>query len=260
MNDAGARGTHPTEDDLVLHHYGEARDGAAITAHLASCDACRAGHEEIARTLALVDSAPAPDAGEDYGALVWRRLRPRIEKLERPPGAGLLSPRRWALAAALAMMVVAAFLAGRFSRPPEAPLQTAGAIPAHVRERILLVAVEDHLDRAQMMLVELMNADGGGTVDITGRRRQAEELVSAGRIYRGSAAGAGDLALASVLEELERVLLDVAHGPGELTHAGLEEVQQRIREKGILLKLRLVGSRMRERERTTAAGPARQRT
>ncbi|HEY3175285.1 MAG TPA: hypothetical protein VGK94_05930 [Candidatus Polarisedimenticolia bacterium] len=264
MNDAGARGAHPTEDDLVLHHYGETGDDAAIAAHLAACEACRVEYEALARTLAMIGSAREPHRGEEYGARVWRRLEPRLGHARAsgaPARAGAFLPRRWAVAAAVVMMAVAAFLAGRLSRAPVATSAIATReIPEQVRERILLVAVGDHLDRSQMMLVELLNEDGGGTVDITGRRERAGELAAEGRIYRQSATGAGDTALASVLDELERVLLDVAHGPGELTHAELEEIQRRIREKGILLKVRLIGSQVREREKTTAAGPVRQRT
>lgn len=253
---AGSGSAHLTEEELILHHYGE--EGARPDAgeHLGRCATCRAEELRLRETLALVASDPVPERDARYGEEVWHRLRPRLPAAPGETREETASPRRWAMAAAVTLMVVSAFLAGRFSRPPSAlpAVQAGGAIPAPVRERILLVAVGDHLEKSQMMLVELLNADGGPSVDIGPDRRRAEELVSAGRLYRQSATEAGDAALASVLDDLERVLLDIAHGPATLSHTELQEVQRRIREKGILLTVRLIGSQVREKEKSAAAG------
>src|SRR5256886_13088769 len=53
-----------------------------------------------------------------------------------------------------------------------------------------------------------------------------------------SALQEGDAALASVLDELERVLLDVAHSPEEVTPAQLDKIRQKIEAQGILFKVR----------------------
>ena len=244
---------HPEESDLILHHYGDAEDDAVITAHLTSCDKCRSEFEQIGATLDLVASQPVPHRGDNYGGEVWERLSHQLPERETRVGGPLSVRRRWAMAAAVAMMVISAFLAGRFSRLPDSPQQATGAIPEPVRERILLVAVGDHLERSQMMLVELLNTDGGTTVDMTSDRQRAEELVAAGRIYGQSAAMGGDTAMAAVLKELEAVLLEVAHSPDSLSHAELESIQNRIKDRGILLKIRLIGSQVREKEKTAAA-------
>ena len=243
---------HPSEADLILHHYGDAEQSAAITAHLASCDRCRSEHEQIVATLNIVGSEAVPHRGASYGAEVWGRLSGQLPDRTTRPG-GVVFARGWGMAAAVAMMVIAAFLAGRYSSSPGTPRQATGAIPEPVRERVFLAVVGDHLERSLMMLVELLNADGGPMVEMTHDRKRAEELVTAGRIYRQSAAGAGDAAVAAVLEELERILLDVAHSPDELSHSGLESIQQRIRDKGILLKVRLIGSQVRQKEKAAVA-------
>jgi len=59
------------------------------------------------------------------------------------------------------------------------------------------------------------------------------------------------------LEELERVLLEVAHTPSQLNSAEFEDLRQRIEAEGILFKIRIVGSTVRERQKaspTAAAG------
>jgi hypothetical protein len=58
----------------------------------------------------------------------------------------------------------------------------------------------------------------------------------------------------SVLEELERLLLDVAHGPSHLTPEDLASLRQRIEQKGVLFRVRVIGANLRERGELPAAG------
>jgi hypothetical protein len=113
------------------------------------------------------------------------------------------------------------------------------------------MAVGEHLGRSEMVLVELANAEpqtaNQKRVDISGEQRRAEDLLEENRLYRQTALEQGDAALANVLDELERVLLDVAHSPEEVTPAQLEGIRQRIEARGILFKVRVVGKELQER-------------
>jgi hypothetical protein len=51
-----------------------------------------------------------------------------------------------------------------------------------------------------------------------------------------------------LLDELERVLLDVAHSPQQVTPVQLEGIRQRIEARGILFKVRVVGKELQQRE------------
>lgn len=251
---------HPSEEQLLLYHYGEA-GGGEVEAHLAACDPCRTAYDSLRRVLAVADAAPVPERGEDYGAEVWRRIEPRLGEDSQPgwaararsrfgaAGALLFRPRSWALAGAMAALVIAAFLAGRISTRTPRPGQPASEM---VRERILLVTVGEHLERSQMVLVELANTAPRERVNIAAEQRWAEDLVDANRLYRQTAARSGDVAIASVLDELERVLLEIARSPSELSRDELEKIQRRIESQGILFKVRVIASRVREQ----AAQPA----
>jgi len=124
------------------------------------------------------------------------------------------------------------------------------AEPGPVRERVLLIAVGDHLDRAQMVLAELVHASGNGEVDISAEREWAQDLVSANRLYRQSAASAGERGVVSVLDDLERVLVELATSPDALSSDELGALRQRIEAQGIVFKIRVLGSQVRERQRT----------
>ena len=163
-----------------------------------------------------------------------------------------MAPRRLLWSGALAASLVAAFLLGRYL-----PRPAAEGTSAPVRERILLVAVGDHLERSQVVLLELLNADPQAPLDVTAERRSAEDLVSANRLYRQAAVRSGDAGVAQVLEELERVLVEVANGPSELGPADLAALRRRIESQGVLFRVRVIGSRIREREKEAVEGPPR---
>jgi hypothetical protein len=237
---------HLTEEELVLYYYGEAPDGAPPDGHLAGCDECRGRYAGLQRVLNSMDSAAVPERGAEYGAAVWRRLEPELPRRRR--WSWMFEPRRWAVAAAMAALLVAAFLTGRYSQKPGAPPSTAGITGSAgtVRERVLLVAMGDHLERSQMILVELENSSSS---DITLARDTAADLVENNRLYRQTAASTGDVATASLLEDLERVLLEIANSPPHVSRARLDEMRKDIEARGILFKVKVFASEVEEREK-----------
>ena len=69
----------------------------------------------------------------------------------------------------------------------------------------------------------------GGTrdgADVTMEQATAQDLVATSRLYR-QAAVQSDPALASVLEELERTLVEIANGPAHLSAGELDGLRQR---------------------------------
>jgi hypothetical protein len=50
------------------------------------------------------------------------------------------------------------------------------------------------------------------------------------------------------------VLLEVAHGPSRLSADELDGVRRRIEEGGLLFRVRVLGSQVREREKETGTG------
>ena len=247
---------HLTEEQFVLYYYGEGDGSPAVRKHLDACEACRAEYANLQRVLNVVDAAPVPEPAADYGARVWARLQPSIHGRRRFLIPALWPVRHWAAALSMAALVVAAFLAGRYYPQPQAlPVKSASA-PAQARERILLVAVGDHLERSQMVLVELINAHPGEPLDVSSERQRADDLVAENRLYRQTAARTGDANVAGVLDALEPLLLEIARGPSRLTAEQLENLRRRIEGEGILFKVRVVGSTVRHRERKAVFSPA----
>ena len=241
---------HPLEEDLIAYREGLNAERTAITEHLQGCDECRAELERIDAVLAALDSLPVPDPGDDYGRRVWQQIAPRLPEKLAPWWQSWFEPKRLVALGAVAALIVAAFLIGRRTGQPGRP--DLSASKEQIRERILVVAVGEHLGRSEMMLVELSNAEPTNAsqkkVNIASEQRRAEDLLDENRLYRQTALQDGDTALASVLDELERTLLDVAHSPDQVTPAQLEKIRQKIEARGILFKVRVVGKELQERQ------------
>jgi hypothetical protein len=236
---------HLTEDELVLHHFGETA-GSPAGAHFAGCAECRARLDGIASDLALFDRLPVPERGETYGREVWQKLRRRLAE-EAAPRRAAFAWRLWVLSGSLAALLAVAFLAGRLWPRPAGP---ASIVSSESRERVLLYAVADHLDRSQIALLEFLHSDGSSAEEASRERSFAEELVSANRLYRQTAANSGENGVAGVLDDLERVLLQIAHAPSPEARQAL---QRRIESEGTLFKIRVVRSQLGKRQK--AASP-----
>src|SRR5579883_2252937 len=233
---------HLTEEELILHYYGEAEgQSLAAESHLEACSDCRAAYGVLQRVLNVVDTLPLPERNADNGAQVWARIAPQIPGRRRMVWA-LPMPFRWAAAgAALAGLLTVAFLAGRFYPQVHKPAQMAKA-DSQGGERILLVAVGDYLERSQMVLVELANANPKNSIDISSEQERAADLVSESRLYRQTAEHTGDTQVAGVLDDLDRVLLEIARGPSRLAPQDVENLRHRLEAEGILFKIRVLNS------------------
>ena len=217
---------HLTEEELVLHYYGELQAAAATEAHLKECAECRQKLEELRSALGLAASVPVPERDAYYGSRVWHNIKGQLE----PKHGFAWTWPRWAAAAAA--MLVLVFLVGRWSvKPPEraAVLGEAG------RERLLNAALVEHLDRSQRVLVLLAN--GEETPD----PEWVSDVLSANRLYRQAALRVGDRRVAAVLEDVERLLVEAAHAsPGEEPY-----LRQRVEDQQLVFKVRVARDRVR---------------
>ncbi len=237
---------HLSQSQLILHYYGE--DGgehANAAAHLAACPLCLESYQSIERVLAATQALDVPEPAENYEAALWSGIEPRF----RPPAPGWLPVWGWRLAAAAtcAALLAVSLFTGRLA-PKRRPAEPLPVADSQAGERVLRLAVGDYLDRSQMVLLEIANTDSTRTRQIpwSVTRDRASDLVSESRLYRQTAEHTGDLAVAHVLDDLDRVLLDIAHGPDQLSPRDLDRFQQRLDAQGILFKIRVLSSNVQK--------------
>jgi hypothetical protein len=236
---------HLSEEQLTLIYFQEA--AAEDSIHLDQCPACRAGYDRLALFLDSVRAVPVPDLDAGYERRLWSSIEPQV--------SGMLHRGRsrfgyWfgapALAGLAVMLLAVAFLAGMYTQH-RFTAQTAQSISPKASQRVLLIALGDHLDRSQIVLAELVNAPEGQAADISAQQQLAEHLVSENRLLRQTAAHSGDARDADVLDQLERVLLDIAHSPAQASSSEMDQLRERIEAEGLLFKVRVISTNAREK-------------
>ncbi|MBV8572372.1 MAG: hypothetical protein JO319_17270 [Acidobacteriaceae bacterium] len=225
---------HLEEEQLVHAYYGES--DSLFKQHIEQCPDCRAAYQRLKEILDSVTGYPVPERNQAYGAEVWARLTPHLP-LARPPAVW---QRWWVLGPAFAALLAIAFWAGVLTEHRQA------GISVTARQRVLLLAISDHLERSQILLTELSHANAEHA-DFSFERTTARDLLTENRLLRESALRAGDIADAGLLDELERVFLNVANGPATLSANDLEQIQQRIESEGLLFKVRITRTDAREK-------------
>lgn len=240
---------HLTEEQLISHYYHDG-DTPFASEHLAVCDECRAQFDTLCSVLSLVDQLPIPERGDAYGDEVWKRLRWKLGSNRRRSVYGWMS-----IAAAL----IVAFIGGilwhartQQTATPQtivahntpAPAAQPAAIASASKDRLLLVVVSDHLDSSERMLLEISNADAKHPLDVASQSKRAGELVASNRIYRQTATRRGETRIASLLSDLEPVLVELSHAGSTLSPDEIAALQKRIDSKGLLFKVRVVSAQV----------------
>lgn len=240
---------HLSHDEFVLSYYGEPELGAERRAHLEACDACRAEMHGLAAVLDQVTPLEVPEPPADFEAKVWDRVQWRLRGEKR-------RARGWTKWVAVAATIVLAFVAGLLwnRRPsPDVPIvaqqQQPGpqaAAPAQPADanRVLRAVVGEHMGESERVLVELTNLTPDQNIDLTASRERAEELLASNRLYRTSAAGRGEEDVATLLDELEPILMQIAHASPDAGAEELRSLQKRVEKKELVFKLRVVRSEL----------------
>jgi putative zinc finger protein len=251
---------HISDEDLLLDYYGETtpEQRALMRAHVESCAECRTMDRQLRAVLALVDSEPMPEAPPGFEREMWSRLEPDVVSACRRTAAVRLKPEtawsfefpRWALAASVAALAVGSFALGRvWDTPTTLPTIADSTATRELGERMLRSEVEEHLERSQRVLVELVNGDDSAPVLLASDRERAADLVAAGRLYRRSAEQMGDGDTRDLLEDVERVLVEIANGPDVESSNNLSDVRARITDQDLIFRLRVMTAAMQARER-----------
>lgn len=241
-----------SDDELVLYFFGESARNEEIALALQNDPAMASRYSEIVSVLGAVEKDAAPERPTGYETQVWQRLQWKLRDAAAPEPWW----RRWFAvrflvpAGALAALVVLAFVIGRWG--PGAPPN--GAIASDVRERILLVDVGQHLGEAEMVLVEVLNAESD-SAELESVRDRAGELLAGNRVYR-QATTQSDTSpeMATVLDELDRMLMELRNSPEGDASGTVEQLQKTLQSNGTLFKVRVLRTQMENKARALQPG------
>lgn len=188
-----------------------------------------------AATTTITDEA---DYARQMRAQVSMRLEPRSARRRAVAWV------RWGYAAAAGLLLAAGVgggvVAGRiWERHQQPQITAAKASPAKQNQHVVVVVLEEHLDRSEQLLVELKHADGD-RAEMGVIREEAVSLLKVNGERRNQAEAVGDRELSAALGQLETVLQAVAGEPATVREGELERLGRRLNAEGLLFDLRVL--------------------
>jgi len=244
---------HLTEEEMMEQVYGESENTRAVERHLAACRDCANNFAELQRDLAALDRVEAPARDIGYGERVWASIAPLLPVYR-------FEKRRWwttglwkglSYAAACALLAACAFYAGRVWEQKKQPsVSQAAPKNAAPKQPIVVVVLDDHLDRSERFLVELKHADMDSAAMVSPMRDEARSLLAANRVARKDAAQENDPDLTTALDHLDRLLAEATNEPGGLNAAAIARLQDEMNADGVLFEVRVLRSRIARRNGT----------
>lgn len=234
-----------SSERLTLYFYGELPfdERRAMDEHLASCEICTATIAE----LQLMRSVLAPRGDASRTAADWDAFLVRL--LPKLDAAGANSSERteirphrvfgWRALAVAATLLIAVGAGLIWQRTALGPGR-AVASDARASDAALTAAAEQHFERAKLVVLGIAMKDPAQTTaaDWEYERQLATSLLPETRLFRLSAADRGDTRLASLLGDLESVLLQ-ASMTSDAEPAELERLQRVIRRRDLLVRMDL---------------------
>jgi hypothetical protein len=233
---------HLTDELLVEYFLDRDANRVVVETHLRVCSRCEQVYEEISNAMAV--RAPEPPARErGYGERVWRSIQaplPPYPAKRRFPSWPFWP--RLAFAGACLLGLVAAFLGGSlWERSRTNPLQARNTSQA--KQRVVLLILDDHLDRSERLLVQLNHA-GAETADPDeSLQAEARQLLPDNRLFRQAISANHDPIMTAALDHLERVLLEISNSPDKLNSADLARIEQEMNTDSLLFQIRVLRAR-----------------
>jgi hypothetical protein len=233
----------------------EGVEAAATRAHADGCAACREELSALDAVLQLVAADPLAQSEPDVPLpVLLARVEARIDARERARAAGSAQPTlawRWVLRplpAALAVGLALLALSRPASLPPAPPVPTELTVPDDLLRRLEANLAREqavrYLNEAQDVLLTMaakpQDCDRKqGRVDVGQQARRSRELL-AGRallveIDRDEMAPARP-----VLEDVERLLREVAALESCARSGEIEAIHRQIQERRLLMKIDLM--------------------
>lgn len=222
--------SHFPEEELIAYHLGDSSHAEAVEKHLEVCEACSQTSDSIAETLRVFSGDRVPHADFETS---WQRVRGNLLVL---PTA---EKRNWkkllflpVLGAVLAAMMVAGFFVcihQQKQRQTHYAFNRPGPLTLEPTDEV------NHLDAAERLLT-VVNHTSGELDDST--RAAARQLSLRNADFVQRAQQRGDLAEASTLEDLGRVLTNIEHQPHS-RRSGID-LRVEMNTDGLLLDIRIL--------------------
>lgn len=122
------------------------------------------------------------------------------------------------------------------------PGEQFASIPERVRSADAETMTAMHFERSETLLRSFRNVrlnEPGNAAEVSYERKSAQQLVYQNMMLRREADARGDVQVASLLENLEPILLDIANLPDKPKKDAVRVIRERVERKNIVALLRV---------------------
>jgi hypothetical protein len=235
---------HLTDEQLIEHYFAEGANRVVAETHLRICNRCEQVYEEISNVLAV--RGPELLAREPgYGKRLWQSIQAPLRPYPATKRRYFAWPRLVFTGACLLGLAAAFVFGALWQRSRTHPSEAANSPQA--KERVVLLILDDHLDRSERLLIELNHAGAepahlDDSLDDS-LQAEARQLLPDNRLYRQAISASHDPIMSAALDHLERVLLEIANSPDKLNDADLERIEQQMNTDSLLFQIRVLRAR-----------------
>lgn len=253
---------------------------AQLDAHLDTCSACTQMFVEMQSTLQVTKEVTDVQPPESYWAGFQQRLDDRIE-MERKQ-TSLFAPGTWRsllqrlsvpsrpqftlayqIGLALVLVLVGVWI-GRYglTNSTTSPALTGNQQVESTGGTLHAASkTESYLNRSSILLLGLVNhdleQDGNSILNFDHKKEVAGSLVQEAALLKASLNRSEEAQLLMLIEELEKILLQIANLEMQEDVPGIELIQQGIEGRALLLKINLESMKLMDRP---ASGPTNELT
>jgi hypothetical protein len=231
---------HLTEEQLVEHYFAEGVSRVMVETHLRICSRCEQAYEEISNVLAV--RAPEPPARQpQYGKRVWQSIEGELNPYAVIPRSYWSLPRLIFASCCLLALSAAFSIGALWQRSRIHPAQA--SISPGARERVVLLILDEHLDRSERLLVQINHAGSEPEAVEASLQSEARQMLPDNRLYRQAISTGQDPIMVATLDHLERVLLEIANSPDKLDGADLARIEREMNTDSLLFQIRVLRAR-----------------
>jgi Putative zinc-finger len=129
----------------------------------------------------------------------------------------------------------------RIVREPK-PYEQFASIPERVRSADAETMTAMHFEKSETLLRSFRNVrldEPGSVAEVTYERQRAQQLVYQNMMLRREADARGDVQVASLLESLEPILLDISNLPDKPDKDAVRVIRERVERKNIVALLKV---------------------
>jgi hypothetical protein len=252
--------------ELYFYEELEAAERGRVSTHLRACAECAAALNDLRMIRTVLADRPdvAAPAGGDWSGFMSRleaAIRNEPAQQSVPVSEAKIAPFRPKVAAAsvrsyigvlttaalLTIVTIGVVFVARQRTTPASPTDVAWAPTVidstPVATNGLRSAGEKHFERSKLVVLGLAGreSEGANPSDWAYERQLATSLLNDSRLYRMAAEERGLTALASVMRDLELVLLETSMAE-DTDATALGQIQRLIRKRGLIQKMDTVAS------------------